>query len=279
MTYFFILGASDPEMAEIERVLTDVGVAYGYATVAGRRVHPGNAYAADGIGVDSVIPDWDADYVAVECGGPLLAGISTDNALIVVDHHRPGDRGFGRPAVEYWEASSLGQVCWLIGIEPTPRMRMIAAADHCLRDAYAGRCPDVDPDALVEHRIAQKADFERRLANEIREEIADACRQLHVALHTATERWRWEGVIEGYSNPAGRPKWVDFGDSTIPGLPEAGAITGVAYVATVTERDGRRKRVFSGDPDQVRAWTADEGKTLDGLYGDPARGFAGGYLR
>lgn len=43
----WILGASDPEMAAIERLLTDTGEEIAYATVDGVQVHPGNAYMAD----------------------------------------------------------------------------------------------------------------------------------------------------------------------------------------------------------------------------------------
>ena len=34
---FFILGAPDPEMQEIEKLLTDTGVAYSYAMAGGRQ--------------------------------------------------------------------------------------------------------------------------------------------------------------------------------------------------------------------------------------------------
>ena len=58
---------------------------------------------------------------------------------------------------------------------------------------------------------------------------------------------------------------------------QAAAREGIAYVATVTERDGRRKRVLgAATPSQVHEWMATCG--LADVYGDPARGFAGGYL-
>ena len=69
---------------------------------------------------------------------------------------------------------------------------------------------------------------------------------------------------------------------TIAEAPEAAARLGCAIIALTTERDGRKKVVLTGDSDgaPVRAflggWATSEG--LTGVYGDHARGFAGGYL-
>lgn len=100
-TPFFILGAADPEMAAIEALLTECGVPFGYALSGGRRVHPGNAYAADG---ESTPSPAGALVSAVECGG---VGIDTWNGC---DHHRPGDYGYGRPPASFLDSSSIGQV-------------------------------------------------------------------------------------------------------------------------------------------------------------------------
>ena len=74
----------------------------------------------------------------------------------------------------------------------------------------------------------------------------------------------------------------DLRGEHVPELPEAAVREGMAYLATVTDRDGRRKVVLGGhaDAETVRAflerWAPHEG--LVDLYGDPARGFAGGYI-
>ena len=52
-TNHFVLGADDPEMREMERVLKEHGCSYEYAQSAGKRVHPGNAYKADAVQVVS----------------------------------------------------------------------------------------------------------------------------------------------------------------------------------------------------------------------------------
>lgn len=96
----WILGAPDPEMELIERLLQECGESIIYATdESGRRVHPGNAYRCP---VPSV-PGGSRVY-AVECIDVLPEG------WVRIDHHRPGDPGYGRPPEEFLEASSLGQV-------------------------------------------------------------------------------------------------------------------------------------------------------------------------
>jgi hypothetical protein len=76
--------------------------------------------------------------------------------------------------------------------------------------------------------------------------------------------------------------WLDVADlrgRPIPELPEAACREGIAYLATVEEK-GRRKIVLgAAAPETVRLFMAgDLAGNLSGIYGDPARGFAGGYL-
>lgn len=89
------MGAADPERAAIEKLLTDAGVRWSLATVDGRPVHPGNAYRA-------VCPAGVTH--AVECCDVLPPGV------VRIDHHRPGDPGYGRPPEGFLAASSIGQV-------------------------------------------------------------------------------------------------------------------------------------------------------------------------
>ncbi len=112
MKRLFALGASDPEMQAIESLLNASGEQYCYAVGAdGQRVHPGNAYKAtdirwpDGSGNG---PAWGAVTHLVECAAFESACVRDD--VVCCDHHRPGDRGYGRPAAKFVEASSIGQV-------------------------------------------------------------------------------------------------------------------------------------------------------------------------
>jgi hypothetical protein len=73
----------------------------------------------------------------------------------------------------------------------------------------------------------------------------------------------------------------DLRGQQVAELPEASAREGLCFVADMPLPDGRVKVVCqSGTPDQIaafmRCWAPAQG--LSGIYGDPARGFAGGYL-
>src|SRR5690606_5914134 len=74
----------------------------------------------------------------------------------------------------------------------------------------------------------------------------------------------------------------DLRGNSVPELPEAASREGMAYLATVSDRDGRRRVVLGGNasPETVRAFMNDwaHAQGLTDLYGDPARGFAGGYM-
>src|SRR5690606_36652810 len=97
------LGAPDPEMQRIEDLLSGLGEQVVHALdAAGQRVHPGAAYRATAL--SAPVPDGAAVY-AVECGGPAIPA-----GAVAIDHHRPGDPGYGRPPAEFLAASSIGQV-------------------------------------------------------------------------------------------------------------------------------------------------------------------------
>ena len=263
----WILGASDPEMELIEYLLRKCGESVVYAVDEnGRRVHPGNAYRCP----VPEVPEGATVY-AVECIDELPEGWRR------IDHHRPGDPGYGCPPSIFFPASSIGQVITeldLLGVASIFSAADIieaihaAAADHCLAAAYRGECPGVDPDALMRWRVKTRANFQGRPVEEL---LADV------------ERAR-AALREAPSIDLGAGTSVrDMRDTFVPELPEAAARDGVAYIGVVSDRDGRRKVVLGGHttPETVRAfmdtWAPAQG--LTDIYGDPARGFAGGYLQ
>jgi hypothetical protein len=279
-----ILGAADPEMEAIEALSREAACAVGYATHRGERVRPETAYKADGVeGVDlAAACDAAGLIVVVECApaadcdhwGWIRTGLvpgreaEVDCAAVVlrVDHHRPGDPGYGRPPAEYWQASSLGQVCAALGVEPTPELRLVAAADHCLAAAYRGECPGVDPDELMAWRAASRAKFQRRTVEDV---LADVER--------ARQALREAPLLELAPGVTAR----DMRGQTVPELPEAAAREGVCFIGEQRLPDGRVKIIHQcGAPYQIRAfmeqWAPAQG--LTDIYGDPARGFAGGYI-
>lgn len=262
----WILGASDPEMELIERLLRKCGESVVYATDEnGRRVHPGNAYRCP----VPEVPEGATVY-AVECIDKL------PEEWIRIDHHRPGDPGYGCPPSIFFSASSIGQVIAeldLLGVASIFSAADIieaihaAAADHCLAAAYRGECPGIDPDKLMRWRIKTRAAYQGRSADEL---LADV------------ERAR-AALREAPSIDLGAGTSVrDMRDTFAPELPEAAVRDGVAYLAVVKDRDGRKRVVLGGHttPETVRAfmdtWAPAQG--LTDIYGDPARGFAGGYL-
>lgn len=340
----WILGASDPEMTLIEELLRACGEEYIYALDdRGERVHPVNSYRCP----TPVVPEGSTVY-AVECIDVLPEG------WVRIDHHRPGDPGYGRPPEECLPASSIGQVTrelarhgllrwrpgvrdgsglsrdhggrsgtyersgsgsWYVMVDPPtgqisamPLMVPIeivlaAAADHCLAAAYRGECPGVDPDTLMRWRAETRAAHQGRSVDDVLADIALARRAVQEAqiidCDFNAKGWCDScgpncmfcsscGTCECGANLECPPEYLmcmsvlDLRGYEVPELPEAAAREGWAYLATVTDRDGREKVVLGGatSPEMVRefmmCWAPAEG--LVDIYGDPERGFAGGYI-
>jgi hypothetical protein len=258
MDPFFILGARDPEMEEIERVLDADGIKWTRATAEGRHVRSATAYQATG--VSGLLPQAPRELVFVECD---VLGLDADN---LCDHHNPGDPGYGRQAHEYLQGSSLGQVLTLCGKEPTPAQRIIAAADHCLTYAYRGECPGVDPEELADWRERSRASRFGLTHEEIQVRIRIAMSALERAerIQIADESVAW------FPDKAITPFELAEASARI-GLP-------IAYITHLDpERSVYRAKcgIKNAKPETVRAWMRD--CNLDHVYGAPARGYASGY--
>lgn len=259
----WILGAGDPEMEAIEGLLRSVGENVVYAMNSGKRVHPGNAYKGE---ISSNTTSLSATEIfLVECEVPVMEGVW----WTVIDHHRPGDPGYGQPPENFWEASSVGQVFAKLeeiygehfaDEQSVNQLRLVAAADHCLGSAYRGECPGIDPNALMEWRIRSRAKFQNRPVEEVMRDVEKARKALRAASRVAE--------LPGHV--------ADFRSGTIPELPEAAAREGIAFLAEMNDR-GRRKVVLqAANSKQVAKFLVTYPAV--GKYGDPARGFAGGYL-
>lgn len=255
----FILGALDPEMHTIEQLLAEQGRHFVHAKLNGRRVVSGNAYVAQEL---SAAIDWAQPVVWVECSVPALR---TEQHL-VADHHKPGDPGYSLPAEQYWQGSSLGQVCAFLGVAQSKTLSIIAASDHCLNHAYQGLCPGVEPSEVRQSRVASRAQFQR---------ISQA--QMLNKINAAIE------VIRGLpSIEIGGHLFKDAMDRFVPELPEASAMLNMPIIYTRREpRLGLTKvGVLNGTAPALRAWMtwAEEQDYLMQLYGDPDRGYAGAYV-
>ncbi len=312
----WVLGASDPEMARIEEVLRARGEAVVHATRGGARVRAGDAYRADMAPIEaeavvlvecggetldrcSVCRDrasgrgdglglsdrgtWGGLGPCGDCHAWPSGGVAGPRRC---DHHAPGDVGYGLGPEHYLRASSLGQVLALLGLPATHEDRLIAAADHCLGAAYRGECLGVYPDQLLADRVRRQAAFRgvdemvvRIEIQRAREAIAEApmvqIAGVEDAPHTDDHGWKMS-VCDGCRD---YPILVhDLRGRYVPGLVEAAAVTGAEYVSGPLPGE-RTKYTVSGRPETVRAWLARaERDGMHDTYGDPARGFAGGYV-
>lgn len=254
MSRIFVLGAPDPEMDAIQTLLDEHGERFTFAMVRAHRVYPGNAYAATRTR-NKIEPG--EQVITIECD---VRGLRVSR---VIDHHRPGDPGYACTPERYWEGSSYGQLHTLLGVDPTDRARLIAAADHCPTAAYAGKCPGVDPQALRQWRLQSRAERRGVPIEVMAQNISDSIDRLRRLDRT---------IVAGheYANAIGH----DISD-----LPEASAITGIAVMHAFVEPNSQREKVsvLGGTPEAIRAWQAWASTFLADVYGNPDRGYAGGY--
>lgn len=250
---FFVLGAPDHEMQEIRRICKEKGIAHAHATRFGNIVRNFEAYQATGI--RGRCQPFGHHVVFVECS---VAGLRPHE---IIDHHHEGDPGYGLSPAQFFEGSSLGQFLNRIGETPTQRQRVIAAADHCLAAAYKGLCPGVSAEELTAFREASRSEARGLSLEELQRQIAEAVKALQEA-----PRIRLADVDVA---------WLD--EAAPPEASEASARAGIPYAYVRRELDGRIKSgIRSAPPQAIQAWMDRCG--LAQIYGDPERGFAGGYV-
>ncbi|MCC5612596.1 hypothetical protein LC612_39355 [Nostoc sp. CHAB 5834] len=197
--------------------------------------------------------DINAELVFVECE---VLGLKPS---CVADHHQPGDPGYGKPPSAFLEASSLGQVLRILGLDATQEQRIIAAADHCPTQAYRGECPGVTPEELADWRTRSRA-LRRGVTPE---EMEKAIEEARLILEAA-ERIDFCGE---------RLPWISLRGGEIA---EASARYNIPFMYMEPSRTGGTKMgIMGANPDIISAWMRD--CRLDNVYGDPARGYAGGY--
>lgn len=258
----FVLGAQDPEMREMERVLRHAQRPYAIALHGGRRCQPKTAYLADtaqpvGRGPRSapllLLPD--APLVMVECS---LAG---HEPVLRIDHHHPGDPGYTMGPERYLEGSSLGQVLLHLEMEADSTQRLLAAADHCLTAAYRGICPGVDPHELLFLRAAWQAKMSGRSLGDLVAGILAAARQ----------------VERHFDSELGEALFLD--PTTVPrDLPEGSAYTGRPVRYRQWTPGGDIKEMLKGaTPEHITRFMAEHAAAGRVVYGNPWRGYAGAY--
>ncbi|WP_051243165.1 hypothetical protein [Azohydromonas australica] len=260
--WHFVLGAQDPEMREIQRVVEDEQLAWAHAARHKRRCNPRTAYAADGVvrvGPDqipraAVLPP-KAPAVFVEC---TVLGLEP---VVRVDHHHPGDPGYEVEPEKFMDGSSLGQVLRLLEREPTETQRLLAASDHCLTAAYQGRCPGVDPHELLFLRASWKAKVMGRTLSDVVEGILDAAKR----------------VRAHHDSELGESRFLDPTEIP-PDLAEGAAYAGIPVRYRELLPEGVLKEMFKGGtPAAVEQFMAEHEAAGRQVYGNPYRGYAGTY--
>lgn len=338
-----VCGPDDPEMRAIERVASLAGVPIIAAFAGGRRVTPGTAYGFDApldvsegdLLVECAPADGQlhgatradhhrpgdpgyglgpGDFMRASSLGQVIAALALRLALAIRERwdqtgqpHEGWDVGLsGEPTGWHQDHGRWAYAfapSWL-AVYPPAELVMVAAADHCLAAAYAGRCPGVEPDALLEWRLTAPGSphmsepdgkgGRRAVPPEIvRERAAEAKRLL---LAAPIEPELSQPVKRGED---GGTEWTRFCPEVrdlrrlgvgVVGLPfnDVASRLGVAYVLEVREGgpDGPLKVNLGGCGEgsvpgivSMAYWTAwaraqgYEGK----VYGDAARGYAGAY--
>jgi hypothetical protein len=306
----FVLGAQDPEMQVVSKLAGKFGQVC-MATKSGQPVRHAEAYLADGTSPDA---GDGAEVVFVECAVVGLRGVAIDHhragdpgyglppeaywpasslgqlvtfllsrfganeimlrrlngsgPVLELVESLPGefDAADRLPGPGDWRLVGGVPVAktWIgetVHVAPAEWVRLVAAADHCLAHAYAGRCPGVDPDRLLDWRLTSRAEFQKISVEELKARV-EAARQ---ALKAAPR------IFDG--------RVADFREGTVPELPEAAAREGIPFVAVLDERGQKKVVLQAASPDIVRAFMS--GEIVPGLsrvYGDPERGFAGGFI-
>lgn len=239
--------------------------------------------------------------------------------VVVIDHHSEGDDGYGLPPEDFMNAASIGQVIRRLaelGKLPSDWVRidlpvesgiimqigtscggeesrwrtmrhvissrgetviipdevvLTAAADHCLGAAYGGQCPGVSWLALTAFRVKERAAFQKRSEAEVLADIEATTKAFDVAPILALDS---SGAPATVLDMRRETPW--------PELVEAATRRGTRYISgPLVGPDGRKKFTCSGSALHVKKFLEEWGPNngLVDMYGDTARGFAGGYLR
>lgn len=256
MKRIFVLGGFDTEMKEITELLDSHGERYIFAKHGDSRVSRTLAY-------DATSPKPAYGQVWIECchrdyTKKELASLGIE----VIDHHSEGDFGYGLPAKQFYEASSIGQLYNLLNWEPTLRSKIIAAADHCLMLGYMGKCPGVRRVDILSFRL----EFYRNRYKDPMKWLQEA----HEEVKKCPDIEIMETTVKDISSVAKRYK---------PFLSEVACYYGVKTINISSKEDGSTKLFLSNLSKEhlnlFMTTTCYEWGRVKKVYGDPTRQFVG----
>lgn len=273
----FVLGAYNAELAMVKRLLTAVGLPYTAATKDGKMVKTSaNAYSADGM---SKAPETDQKVAFVECSVKGFEPVRVFESLT-----RNPKEDLGSPEF-FMGSSAIGQLVSALindpvfggGREAAEKLepllweaRLAAASEHYLSEAYHGRCPGVNPSALRLWRAMNRSEFMDKKPRELMD-MADAA----VVELQQCKSMELEGRMP-----------VVLVDKYIPEMYEAAAIVGVAVMYSRSDKSSgkgsakTKVSLINASPKVIEAWlkwarSSESG--LEGVYGGPEKGYAGGF--
>jgi hypothetical protein len=265
----YVLGADDPEMEEITRLLTALGREYVFATAGGKRVNAETAYCCDPVSCKDGVT---LTFVECEAKEYLPGAYFLD----VVDHHprknSEESRGFNLPPSQYLLGSSLGQVSVLEDVILTEYQMTIAALDHCPGQAMRGLCPGIDPDRakLIYH--AETARRRNVTIEAVYASIQEVGKDMAIAPSTMVGK---DYVVDMTKVPTGMGYSLRY-ISTI------GAAINLGIPVLLSNKNGEHdpeKRVLTGivTPELVTGFRTDYAPRyhLQNLWGDNNRGAGG----
>lgn len=292
----FILGADDPEMSEIEKFLKNEARNIIYACVNNYRVAHHTAY---GQKFDSIFDLQNSyeKFIFVECSDIREKEMKIE--ISHVDHHNPGDPGYGFPKEKFWEASSIGQIWNMFYPDLTPNLDLMytAAADQNLRHAY-----QIYP-KLENWRIKEKSKFENRKEEDIQtefrfaksilkrillqnppylliggKEVLDLTPGFEICVApNGCSATRFIGDKK-WIRPEGKHKVHNLRKfEELRGMSDMACKLGIPILTKITENGRRKIFLRAAEEETVKDFLSY--KHLTDVFGDPCRGFAGGYLK
>ena len=257
----FVLGGDDTEMRYISDILEENDLRFVFASDSmGERITRRRAYETD-------IPKLNRKQVWVECRPRHYTSHEMQSlGYHLIDHHNDGDPGFGKSPQNYWEASSIGQVCELIGHPKTIELQMIAAADHCLRHAYNNECSPIKREQLLEFRLSHYKEGMEQARSRF---------QRLTSMMKANKDYEFNGTMY-------------FDATHVPGLAffvtDVSAYNNIPFISFRTRPGKESSKVFLGNASKKDiAYFLSEGchqfGEVQGTFGDPSRQFAGAYIK
>lgn len=140
------------------------------------------------------------------------------------------------------------------------RHLFLAAADHCLPQAYRGRCSGVDPEEIIKFRVWIRAERQNVDIESIEKRINNT--------RSILRRMNENGQVDLTKLPSG----------SLPEVVEASVRESLSVLSMVKDKQTKRNKMLLlgyNQPEDVKEWMNYwKGKGYE-VYGSPVRGYAG----